>query len=126
MDDAKPTASIAGAALKGRCPRCGHGALFTGPLTLALRQQCSSCNLDYGFIDTGDGPAVFAILLLGFMVLGAALLVEFKLEPPVWVHVLLWGPVTFGLAFGLLRLLKATLVALQFRHKAGEGRLGQD
>ena len=30
------------------------------------------------------------------------------------------------LAFGLLRLLKATLIALQFKHKAGEGRLGID
>jgi uncharacterized protein (DUF983 family) len=124
--NAKATANTAEAALKGRCPRCGKGALFAGPWTLALRPQCGDCNLSYGFIDTGDGPAVFAILLLGFVVLAAALLVEFKLEPPVWVHVMLWGPVTLGLAFGLLRLLKATLIALQFRHKAGEGRLGQD
>lgn len=114
------------AALKGRCPRCGQGALFSGPLALTLRPRCERCNLDYGFIDTGDGPAVFAILLLGFLVLGAALLVEFKLEPPVWVHVVLWGPVTLALAFALLRLIKATLVALQFRHKAGQSRFGED
>jgi uncharacterized protein (DUF983 family) len=126
VSDATPTATTLEAALKGRCPRCGRGALFAGPLTLAVRPRCERCSLDYGFIDTGDGPAVFAILLLGFVVLGAALVVEFKLGPPVWVHILLWGPVTLGLAFGLLRLLKSTLIALQFRHKAGEGRLGQD
>jgi uncharacterized protein (DUF983 family) len=113
-------------ALTCRCPRCGQGPLFTGPLTLTLAPRCTRCDLDYAFMDSGDGPAVFAILILGFLVLGGALLVEFKLGPPVWVHVLLWGPVTFALAFLLLRLLKATLIALQFRNAAGEGRLDRD
>ena len=126
MDDAEPAARTAEAALKGRCPRCGRGRLFAGPLSLALRSRCSDCDLDFGFADSGDGPAVFAILLLGFVVLAAALVVEFKLEPPVWVHVVLWGPVTLALAFALLRLLKATLIALQFRHQAGQGRLDKD
>jgi uncharacterized protein (DUF983 family) len=69
---------------------------------------------------------VFAIFILGFVVLGAALLVEFRLGPPVWVHVLLWGLLTPLLAFVLLRVLKATLIALQYRHQAGEGRHGVD
>lgn len=118
--------SIFEAALKGRCPRCGQGQLFGGPLTLSLRPRCGRCGLDYAFIDTGDGPAVFAILILGFLVLGGALLVEFGIGPPLWVHVLLWGPITLVLAFGLLRLLKSTLIALQFKYRAGEGRLGSD
>ncbi|MFM9847794.1 MAG: DUF983 domain-containing protein [Hyphomicrobiaceae bacterium] len=113
-------------ALTCACPRCGQGPLFTGPLTLTLGPRCTHCDLDYAFMDSGDGPAVFGILILGFLVLGGALLVEFKLGPPVWVHVLLWGPVTFALAFLLLRLLKATLIALQFRNAAGEGRLDRE
>jgi uncharacterized protein (DUF983 family) len=44
----------------------------------------------------------------------------------VWVHVLLWGLLTPLLALVLLRVLKATLVALQYKHSAGEGRLGVD
>ena len=56
----------------------------------------------------------------------AALLVEFKLGPPVWVHVVLWGLLTPLLAFFLLRVLKATLIALQYKHKAEEGRLAPD
>jgi uncharacterized protein (DUF983 family) len=119
----EPAPATLTAALACRCPRCGKGLLFTGPFTLAIRARCDRCDLDYAFIDTGDGPAVFAALILGFLVLGGALLVEFKLSPPIWVHVLLWGPITLALAFGLLRLLKSTLIALQFRHKAGEGRL---
>ena len=66
---------------------------------------------------------MFAIFILGFLVLGGALWVEFRLEPPIWVHVVLWGVLTPLLALGLLRLLKAGLIALQYKHKAGEGRL---
>jgi uncharacterized protein (DUF983 family) len=112
------------AGILARCPRCGRGPLFhTG---LMLRPGCSACGLDYKFIDTGDGPAVFAILILGFVVLGGALFVEFRYEPPVWVHVVLWGILTPLLAFVLLRFLKAILIALQWTHKAEEGRLAKD
>jgi uncharacterized protein (DUF983 family) len=45
----------------------------------------------YAFIDSGDGPAVFAIFILGFVVLGGALFAEFKLHVPVWLHIVLWG-----------------------------------
>lgn len=112
------------AGLAGRCPKCGRGPLFHN--ALALRENCSSCGLSYKFVDTGDGPAVFAIFILGFLVLGSALYVEFKFGPPVWVHVVLWGLLTPLVALGLLRLIKATLIALQFKNKAEEGRLARD
>jgi uncharacterized protein (DUF983 family) len=110
------------AAVAGRCPRCGVGPLFRQVLN--LRGRCSTCGLDYKFIDTGDGPAVFAIFILGFLMMGAALYVEFTFEPPVWVHVLAWGLLTPLVAIGLLRLIKAWLIGQQFKHKAEEGRLG--
>lgn len=112
------------AGLLARCPRCGKGRLFRNGLM--LRPTCESCDLDYAFVDTGDGPAVFAILILGFVVLGLALFVEFRYEPPVWVHVVLWGVLTPLLAFVLLRFLKATLIALIWTNKAEEGRLAKD
>jgi uncharacterized protein (DUF983 family) len=77
-----------------------------------VRDRCDVCRLDFKFVDSGDGPAVFAILLLGFVVMGAALVVEFKLAPPIWVHLLVWPPVTLVVALGLLRPLKAMLIAL--------------
>jgi uncharacterized protein (DUF983 family) len=121
----QPAATSALAAgLKGRCPRCGDGALFRAGL--ALRDRCDRCGLSYTFADSGDGPAVFGVLILGFLVLGGALLVEFKAQPPLWVHALLWGVVTPLAGYFLLRILKATLIALQFKHKAGEGQLGMD
>jgi uncharacterized protein (DUF983 family) len=53
-------------------------------------------------------------------VLGGALIAEFAFGVPVWGHVLLWGILTPLLAVGLLRVLKATLAALQLRYKARE------
>jgi len=114
-------ASVARSGLLGRCPRCGRGALFSK--LLHIRQACPHCGLDYRTADTGDGPAIFAIFILGFLVLGGALWVEFRLEPPLWVHVTLWGLLTPILALGLLRVLKGTLFALQYRNKAAEGRI---
>lgn len=119
-----PSASILAAGLKGRCPRCGEGALFRRGL--ALREKCGRCGLSYAFADSGDGPAVFAILILGFLVLGGALFAEFKLHVSVWTHVVLWGIGTPLGAFILLRILKATLIALQFKHKAEQGRFATD
>ena len=126
MADQHDIASALRAGLLGRCPHCGNGALFKGPLTLAIRDRCDSCGLSYDFADSGDGPAVFVILLLGFLVMGAALIVEFKLSPPLWVHVVLWAPLTVALGFAMLRPMKATLIALQYRNKAEEGRLAGD
>ena len=103
-----------------RCPRCGKGKLFRG--FLDVRPSCEACGLDYGFIDAGDGPAVFVILLAGFVVVGSALVVEFKYAPPFWVHALLWGPLILAVTLLPLRPMKGLLIALQYHHKAAEGR----
>jgi len=60
---------------------------------------------------------VFAILLLGMLVVGLAALVEINFSPPVWVHLLLWTPLILIGAVAMLRPLKAGLIALQYRHR---------
>jgi uncharacterized protein (DUF983 family) len=107
--------------LTGRCPRCGKGHLFTGFLT--LRKECEACHLDYSFADAGDGPAIFVMLIAGFIVVGAALLVEVVYQPPFWLHAVLWGPLILIVTLGPLRLLKGLLIALQYHHDAAPGRL---
>ncbi len=106
--------SLTRAALACRCPRCGEGALFTGLLT--VRPSCPACGLDLSAQDAGDGPAVFVIFFLGLIVVGLAAIVEIKLSPPLWVHLVLWTPLIIGGAILMLRPLKAGLIALQFRH----------
>jgi len=107
--------------LAGRCPRCGKGRLFQG--FLALRARCESCGLDFGFADSGDGPAVFVILLGGGVVVFAALITEAVYQPPYWVHAVLWLPLILLVTLVPLRLIKGLLIALQYHHKAAEGRL---
>jgi uncharacterized protein (DUF983 family) len=107
--------------LRGRCPRCGEGRLFQGFLT--LRPACEKCGLDFGFADAGDGPAVFVILIGGGVVVFAALMTEVVYEPPYWVHAALWLPLILLVTLAPLRLLKGVLIALQYHHKAAEGRL---
>ncbi|MCR4266749.1 DUF983 domain-containing protein [Nitratireductor sp. ZSWI3] len=116
-----PPVDPVSAGLGGRCPRCGEGRLFSGFLTVGRR--CGNCGLDYGFADAGDGPAVFVILIIGFIVVGLALWMEVTLSPPLWVHFLLWIPLTLVLALTALRLIKGLLIALQYRNKAAEGKL---
>ncbi len=111
MSSQPPSPMSAG--LRCVCPRCGDGALFTNWWSLDLAPKCAACGLDYAFSDSGDGPAVFAIMLLGFLMLGAALILEFKAGPPWWVHAI-WAPVTLVFALGMLRPMKAALIALQF------------
>jgi uncharacterized protein (DUF983 family) len=112
------------AGLCGRCPACGQGKLFRG--FLALRPNCEHCGLDYAFADSGDGPAVFVILIGGFIVVGAALVAEILYQPPLWLHALLWGPLILVVTLAPLRLLKGLLIALQYHHKAEEGRFAGD
>jgi uncharacterized protein (DUF983 family) len=88
--------------------------LFFG--LLSVRPACPGCGLDLRAQDAGDGPAVFVIFFLGMVVVGLAAWVEFRFEPPIWVHLALWTPLIIGGAIAMLRPLKAGLIALQYRH----------
>jgi uncharacterized protein (DUF983 family) len=116
---ATPPSPIA-AGLLGRCPRCSEGHLFQG--FLALRPRCEHCGLDFSFADSADGPAFFVMFLSGFIVAGSALAVEIIYAPPYWVHALLWGPLILITTLLPLRPVKGLLIALQYHHKAAEGR----
>jgi uncharacterized protein (DUF983 family) len=117
------TPSVVSASLFGRCPRCGQGALFAGYLHVA--PCCSHCALDYALFDVGDGASVFVILIVGFLMVGGALIVETTFSPPYWVHAVLWLPAVAILTLGGLRVVKSTLMVLQYRHQAQEGRLAE-
>jgi uncharacterized protein (DUF983 family) len=110
--------------LKGCCPRCGEGKLFDG--ILSLKPRCAACGLDYAFADSGDGPAVFVILIVGFIIIGLVLWLQVNDGPPMWVYVVLFGPLTIVLSLLSLRWCKGIFVALQYRHNASEGQISHD
>jgi uncharacterized protein (DUF983 family) len=105
-----------------RCPRCGRGRLFSGYLKVA--DKCESCGLDLGAMDSGDGPAVFVMFIVLIITMPLVFLVWAVFEPPIWVHAILWPIVVTGLSLGLLRPAKGAMLGLQFKHKAGEHRVG--
>jgi uncharacterized protein (DUF983 family) len=114
----RPNPILAG--LKGRCPNCGDGPMFSGYLRVADR--CSACGFDLKAADSGDGPAVFIILIVGFIATFGALFMQMAYAPPPWVLLAIWLPTAAILCLALLRPFKGVLVALQFHHKAGEQR----
>jgi uncharacterized protein (DUF983 family) len=113
------------AALKGACPRCGKGRLFGRGLTGVIRfaPRCNVCGLDYQAFNVGDGAASFLILIVGAIVTGLAMWLELTREPPWWVHVVLWLPLTIVLSLALMRVAKGLLLALEYGKDAREGHL---
>lgn len=108
-------------AFKGLCPRCGARTLFAGLATFA--PKCRGCGLDYSGFNVGDGPAAFLIFIVGGLTVGLAIWLELSASPPWWLHALLWLPFATILTIGLLRLSKGLLLALEYRHRAREGRI---
>ena len=84
------------------------------------------CGVDLSAQDSGDGPVAFIILIAGGIVVGLALITEVKYQPPIWLHLVLWLPLAVVLVLGLMRPFKATLIALQYKHRrqdfGGSGR----
>ncbi|WP_108812439.1 DUF983 domain-containing protein [Sphingorhabdus sp. Alg231-15] len=109
------------AALFGLCPHCGQKTLFRS-LT-AFSDKCRACGLDYDKYNVGDGPAAFLTLIVGGLVLALALIVELNWRPPIWVHAMLWFPLTIAAVVGALRVSKAILLILEHRNQAREGSI---
>ncbi|WP_254603162.1 DUF983 domain-containing protein [Sphingomonas bacterium] len=111
--------AILDVALKGLCPRCGAPTLFRGWLKFADR--CTACGLDFSRFNVGDGPAAFLTLILGTIVVAAAVVLEVTVHPPWWVHVLLWIPITTAGVIGSLRIAKGALMAIEYRNARRDG-----
>ena len=112
-----PTAGFAPflAGARGRCPACARGALFKG--FLSVERRCRECGFDLAASDSGDGPAVFVILVVGFIAVFGALFTEIAYRPPIWVPLVIWIPLAAVLALALLRPMKGLMIAAHVRHR---------
>lgn len=113
-------APLTQAALQGLCPRCGARTLFAG--WAAFAPKCRACQLDFQAFNVGDGPAGFLTLLVGALMTVLAISVDLAWEPPIWVHVILWFPLTMLAVLFSLRFAKALMLALEYRNQAREAR----
>lgn len=106
------------AALLGLCPACGEPTLFAG--WIRFSERCRACGLDISRFNVGDGPAAFLTLIIGTIIVALAIWLQLAVEPPLWVHAMLWVPLaTAGVMFGL-RFAKAALLWSEYRRGAGE------
>jgi uncharacterized protein (DUF983 family) len=114
-------AGVIRGAILGLCPRCGARTLFA--TMLAFAPVCSVCGLDYHSFNVGDGAAALVTLLIGAIVVSGSIAVQLMFDPPVWLQLLIWIPVTTIGVIGLLRATKAALLTFEYRTGAREGRI---
>jgi uncharacterized protein (DUF983 family) len=111
-----PSVSLTQALIRGfamKCPNCGKGHLFGRFLKVA--DHCEVCGEDYTAQRADDFPAYLVIVVVGHLVVPALLAVAIAYDPPAWLQLSIWLPVTLFSALGLLQPTKGTIVALQWQ-----------
>lgn len=85
--------------------------------------RCPVCALDISAFNVGDGPAAFLTLIIGTIVMIGAVTLTLTIAPPIWVHLLIWTPLTAIGIIGALRVSKGALISLEYRNTAREGQI---
>jgi uncharacterized protein (DUF983 family) len=97
---------------RGRCPRCGEGKLFRA--FLKVDNNCSLCGLDFTPHRADDLPAYLVIVIVGHIVVPAALMIETNYSPPVALQLAIYLPFTLAASLALLQPVKGAVVGIQW------------
>lgn len=106
--------------LSCKCPKCLTGRLYPSFFDLKLHSACPHCGLDLDKNDSADGPAVFLVFILGFLLVPLALIFDHYIAPPLWVHAVLWSVVAISITVGALKPLKSYIIYLQYKHRKSD------
>ena len=112
-----PDTGLIKRALRCKCPKCNRGELFKPGLSMELHDKCSECGFNLSDNDVGDGPAVFLIFILGFLLVPMAVLLDWLIEPPLWAHAIIWTIAALSITLGSLKPLKSYIFALEYKHR---------
>jgi uncharacterized protein (DUF983 family) len=96
------------------CPACGKGRLFAA--YLKVTPTCGACGQALHHHRADDAPPYFTMLIVGHLVIPLLLLLEVAAQPPTWLHLLIWAPLSLALTLVLLPMVKGAIVALQWAH----------
>ena len=105
--------------LKCGCPRCGKPDIFPHKFTLEVKETCRNCDLKLKDHDSGDGPAVFLVFILGFLLTPLALVTDAFLPMPLWAHAIIWTIAAILICLGTMQPIKAYVIALNYKHRGG-------
>ncbi len=98
---------------KGKCPCCRRGKLFSS--YLKATEKCDVCGEELHHHRADDLPAYFSILIVGHIVVLSAISFERHYHPSLWLHMLIWLPVTTILCLLILPPIKGAAIAIQWR-----------
>ena len=116
-----PDNSLIKQSIRCLCPKCGQSGIYKpGFLTFSLKDQCENCGINLADNDSADGPAVFLIFILGFLLVPLALMLDSLYVIPLWLHAVVWTAAALLLTLGMLKPLKAYVIALQFKHRRSD------
>lgn len=90
------------------CPRCGDGSLFRR--YLKVEPACPRCGLGLAAYRADDAPPYFTILIVGHVIVPLMLLLEQSMQPPEWLHAMLWVPLTVAMTLLLLPRIKGAVI----------------
>ena len=99
--------------LRQCCPKCGKGKLFAR--YLKVNDECPSCGEELHHHRADDGPAYLTILIVGHLIVAAALpiLFEYMMSNPLMLALVL-SAAALALSLFLLPRMKGLFVAYQW------------
>jgi uncharacterized protein (DUF983 family) len=95
-----------------KCPACGQGALYGKYLKVV--DSCGTCGTELHHQRADDAPPYFTMIITGHVIVGGLMALEQAYEPPMWVHIAIWGPALLLLTLFLLPRVKGALIGLQW------------
>lgn len=101
---------------QGLCPKCQQASIYESRFSLDTRDICPNCGLNLADNDSADGPAVFLIFILTTLLVPLALLFDAIFQLPLLITGTIWTAITLLLTLGMLRPIKAYIIALQYKH----------
>jgi uncharacterized protein (DUF983 family) len=106
--------------LRGRCPRCGVGALFGRYLKPVA--TCANCGEAFDHIRADDFPPWLTIICVGH-ILVPLVLVSNRLGLSTTLELALWLPTALVLVLLLLPRFKGAIIGLMWSLAQGESEL---
>lgn len=107
MSARRPVARAAARGLRGKCPRCGQGALLTGYLSPV--DVCDSCGEDLTPYRTADFAPYLVTFVIGLTFIPLALLLSLRAGAGGWI---VWALMGAALAVAALILPRAKGAAI--------------
>lgn len=111
-----PTLSPIRTGLRGLCPQCGQGHLFSGFMT--VKPKCEVCGVDYSSTEPTDRLGFIVACFICITGVALAFRIQVAYSPSIWVHLFTALPPVLVTLLLPLRPLKGWMMNRRFRFTA--------